>query len=146
MTLVFRIFHSYVDVGNQILVQSGRADIPQAIVTTWTSKDTCTVIVCWSGALACAKRVQRGTVGEKIWLSRHPINFFLGQNRTCVRPPLYVSWGERRNSNKAESFFRLNFNAYTNVDNRERAWARDNKQNRTNFAGRKTWKFYSGSE
>ena len=46
MTLVFRIFHSYVDVGKQILVQSRRADIPQAIVTTGTSKDTCTVIVC----------------------------------------------------------------------------------------------------
>ena len=69
----------------------------------------------------------------------YPSNkFFLGQNRTCVRPPLYVNWGERRSSNKAESFFRLNFNAYNKVDKRERARAGDNKQRRTNFAGGKT--------
>ena len=41
LTLVFRIFHSYVDVGNQILVQSGRAyNVPQANFTRATSKDT----------------------------------------------------------------------------------------------------------
>ena len=37
LTLMFRIFHSYVDVGNQVLVQSGRADIRQANFTTGTS-------------------------------------------------------------------------------------------------------------
>ena len=31
---------------------------------------------------------------------------------------------------KAESFFRLNYNAYTDLDNRERATARDKKKQR----------------
>ena len=34
------------------------------------------------------------------------------------------------NKNKADYFFRLNFNVYINVDKRERARARDKKQRR----------------
>ena len=51
--------------------------------------------------------------------------------RAYVRPPLHVSWVERKNSNKSDFFFfRLNFNVCNDVDNRERARARDNKQRR----------------
>ena len=37
---------------------------------------------------------------------------------------------ERKNNNKAESFFRLNSDVYTNVDNGERARAIDKKRKR----------------
>ena len=37
---------------------------------------------------------------------------------------------KKYNNNKADSFFRLNFNVYINVDRRERARARDKKQRR----------------
>ena len=37
---------------------------------------------------------------------------------------------EPEDDNQAESSFRLNFNVYTDVDNRERARARDKKQRR----------------
>jgi len=52
--------------------------------------------VCYSWALACAKRAQRSTTGKKIWLSMHPRNFV---NETIVRTslrtsPLHVSRGE----------------------------------------------------
>ena len=55
--------------------------------------------------------------------------------------------GEKNNNNnKAESFFRLNFNAYINVDNREKARARNKTiTTKTNLVGRKTSKFYSGA-
>ena len=55
---------------------------------------------------------------------------------------------EKNNNNKAESFFRLNFNVYINVDNREKARARNRTTTTTttNLVGRKTWKFYSGTE
>ena len=49
---------------------------------------------------------------------------------------------------KAESFFRLNFNVYINVDNREKATARNKTTittTETNLVGRKTKKFYSGA-
>ena len=38
---------------------------------------------------------------------------------------------KKYNNNKADSFFRLNFNVYINVDKRERARARDKKQRRS---------------
>ena len=56
--------------------------------------------------------------------------------------------GEKNNNNnKAESFFRLNFNAYINVDNREKARARNKTTTttKTNLVGRKTSTFYSGA-
>ena len=34
---------------------------------------------------------------------------------------------EKTSNNKADSFFRLDFNVYTDVDNRERARAKDKK-------------------
>ena len=37
---------------------------------------------------------------------------------------------DKNNNNKANSFFRLNFNVYIDVDNGERARARDKKQRR----------------
>ena len=69
---------------------------------------------------------------------------------TNIRPPLHVSRGEilhvkhphvsavnrlatrtfreeKTSNNKAGSFFRLDFNVYTDVDNRERARAKDEK-------------------
>ena len=78
-----------------------------------------------------------------------------------VQPPIHVSRGEilkfkhtrvsavnrmatrtfrekKYNKNKADSFFQLNFNVCINVDNRERARARDEKTKETNFVGRKT--------
>ena len=70
--------------------------------------------------------------------------------RPYVRPPLHVSRGEilhfnyprvfavnriatrnfsdQNNNNKADSFSRLNFNVYVDVDNREKARARDKRQ------------------
>ena len=45
-----------------------------------------------------------------------------------------------------ESFFGLNFNVCLDVDNRARARARDKQIKEANFVGRKTWKFYWGSE
>ena len=45
---------------------------------------------------------------------------------------------KKYNKNKADSFFQLNFNVCINVDNRERARARDEKTKETNFVGRKT--------
>ena len=59
------------------------------------------------------------------------------------------------NNEKAESFVRLNFNVYINVDNRERAKARNTQQRRPisleekhqNFtAAVRKWKCYSGHE
>ena len=78
-----------------------------------------------------------------------------------VQPPIHISRGEilkfkhtrvsavnrmatrtfrekKYNKNKADSFFPLNFNVCINVDNRERARARDEKTKETNFVGRKT--------
>ena len=37
---------------------------------------------------------------------------------------------DKNNNNKADSFFRLNFNVYIDVDNGERARARDKKHRR----------------
>ena len=92
-------------------------------------------------------------MGKKIWLSMHPKNFG-SENWSSVRcPPLHVSWGEilhfkyprllalkrweppgiseiKNNTNKADSFFRLNFNVCIDVDNREWARVRDKKQRR----------------
>ena len=49
--------------------------------------------------------------------------------------------------NKADSFFRLNFNVYIDVDNREKARLRDKKQRRpSSLEVRKLWNFYTGSE
>ena len=44
---------------------------------------------------------------------------------------------DENNNNKADSFFRLNFNVYIDVDNRERARARDKNTKETNFVGKK---------
>ena len=78
-----------------------------------------------------------------------------------VQPPIHVSRGEilkfkhrrvsavnrmatrtfrekKYNKNKADSFSPLNCNVYINVDNRERARARDEETKETNFVGRKT--------
>ena len=75
-------------------------------------------------------------MGKKIWLSMH-----LRKNRSFVRPPIYVSQVEvshfkhlrvsvgnrtatwtirkkKKHSNKAESFFQLNFKVYIEVDKR----------------------------
>ena len=88
-------------------------------------------------------------MGKNIWLSMCPRNF--GSEKivcTYVRPPLHVSRGEapaltavkriatrtfreeKNSNNKAGSFFRLDFNVYTDVDNRERARSRDKKRRR----------------
>ena len=57
--------------------------------------------------------------------------------------------GEKNNNNnnEADSFFRLNFNAYINVDNREKARAinKTTTTTKANLVGRKTSKFYSGA-
>ena len=99
----------------------------------------------------------RRTMGKKIWLSMRSRNFSFDKIvRTYVHPPLHVSRGEtlhfkhparfgdkshghrdfkreteRKNNNinkKAEFFVRLNFNDYINVENRERAKARNTQQ------------------
>ena len=88
------------------------------------------------------------------------------ENRS-VRPPRYVRRGEilqfkypcvsavnriatrtfrdkknnNNNNSKADSFFRLTFNVYIHVDNKERAGARDKKQRRPI-----SLEFYSGGE
>ena len=49
-----------------------------------------------------------------------------GVNRMATR-----SIRGKVNNNKAESFFRLNLSVYIDLDNRERAKARDNKQRRS---------------
>ena len=48
---------------------------------------------------------------------------------------------EWKDSNKAESFFRINFYVYTDMDDRERARARDKTKN---FVGGTTCPFFSG--
>ena len=62
---------------------------------------------------------------------------------------------QNNNNKKAESFVRLNFNVYINVENRERAKARNTQQRRPisleekhqNFtAAVRKWKCYSGHE
>ena len=84
----------------------------------------------------------------------HPRNF--GSEKIVrekyVRPPLQVSLDEvlhfkhprvsavnriasqtfrnKNNNNKADSLFRLHFSVYSDVDNRERAGARDKKKRR----------------
>ena len=59
------------------------------------------------------------------------------RTRTYVRAPLHVSRGEILHFRypcvsavNADSFFRLNSNVFIDVDNRERARARDKKQRR----------------
>ena len=91
-------------------------------------------------------------MGKENWVSKNPRNF--GSDKisviTYVSPPLHVSRGEilhfkhpcvlavncmatrtfrEKKQSKAESFFfRLNFNVYNDVENRERARTRDKKK------------------
>ena len=69
---------------------------------------------------------------------------------TCIYTKNYttvqINRKREKNNNKAKSFFRLNFNVYINMKNREKARARNKKTTENNFVGRKTWKFYSGGE
>ena len=48
-----------------------------------------------------------------------------------------LTFRDKNNNNKADSIFQLNFKVYIDVDNRERASARQ-KTKETNFVGRKT--------
>ena len=92
-------------------------------------------------------------MGKKTWLSVHPRNFGpekIVRTRPYLRPPLHVSLGEilhfkyqrvsavnriatrnfrdkKNHNNNADSFFRLNFNVYIDVDNRERGRDKKNK-------------------
>ena len=50
------------------------------------------------------------------------------------------------NNNNAGLLFRLNYSVYIDVDNRERAKARDKEQRRPISLEKKTCKFYSGGE
>ena len=51
---------------------------------------------------------------------------------------------ERKKTTRRSLFFRLNFNVYSDVDNRERARARNKKKQRKRiFVGRKAWKFFA---
>ena len=58
--------------------------------------------------------------------------------------PAYIQ--TKTTTTNADSFFRLNFSVYINLNNKERARARDKNQRRQNFIGRKTKTFYSGGE
>ena len=51
-----------------------------------------------------------------------------------------------KSNNKAESFFRLTFNAYIDVDNRERATEGDKKQRRPNSSQEKQKNYSSGNK
>ena len=54
--------------------------------------------------------------------------FYFVWSLLADRRPLWSSWPHEKDNNKAESFFfRLTFNVYADVDNRERARARDKK-------------------
>ena len=85
-------------------------------------------------------------MSEKIWFPTHPRNFGSEKNRPYLRPPLHVSRGEilhfkhslvltvnctasrtfrDKKQQKANSFFRLNFDVYIDVDNRGRAKERE---------------------
>ena len=60
----------------------------------------------------------------KVCISSRPARFIRPLNRMAT-----LTFTEKKyNNNKDDSFFRLNFNAFLNVDNRERAGARDKKQ------------------
>ena len=70
-------------------------------------------------------------VTSEPWDNQCDMTFFTlgGACNLCInwQPGLL----KRKNSIKAESFlFRLNFNVYADMDNRERARARDKKQSR----------------
>ena len=93
---------------------------------------------------------------------------------TFVRPPVHVSRGEilhfkhphvsavnrmatrtfreeKNSNNKADSFFRLDFNVYTDVDSRERARARDKtnkkKEKHENFiAAVRKWEMQAATK
>ena len=55
--------------------------------------------------------------------------FYFVWSLDADRRLLWSSWPPGKDSNKAESFFfRLTFNVYADVDNRERARARDKKK------------------
>ena len=79
-------------------------------------------------------------MGKKIWKSMHPRNFgpstrsckpgwnfpFQVPARSAVHHIATRTFRKKKNSkNKADSFFRLNFNVFIGVDNKERARARD---------------------
>ena len=84
-------------------------------------------------------------MGKRIWLSMHPRNFGSDKiGRTYVLPHAWVKfWISKKtahfrgkshghpkrdkNDKKAKSFFRLDFKAYIDKDNRERASVRDKK-------------------
>ena len=68
---------------------------------------------------------------NKLWLSMHPRNF--GSDK-IVRTT-YVPYVHTLHVHP--------INGSINLDNRERARARNKKTTATNFVGRKTWKFYS---
>ena len=113
-------------------------------------------------------RAAEHLMGKKIWSYASKKVWFWENRlyRVCpyIRPPLHVSQGEilhfkylrvsavnriatrtfrDKKNNKADSFFRLNFEVYIGVDNRERARARYKNAKETNFILRITWKFYS---
>ena len=60
---------------------------------------------------------------DEIWCFKHPR--VSAVNRIASRP-----FRDKKTTTKADSFFRLNFNVYIDVDNRQRARTRDKNQRR----------------
>jgi len=82
----------------------------------------------------------------KFCISSRPARFIRPLNRMATR-----TFTEKKyNNNKDDSFFRLNFNVFLNVDNRERAEERDKKTkrpNRENFiAAVRRWEMLAASK
>ena len=126
-----------------------------ALLMIWHQSTLSPLISLIIAELSRAKREQRSPWARKFGAIQ--AIFVLRKScgvRPYVRPPLNVSRVEilhfkytrisavnrsiatrtlKKNNNKADSFFRLNFKVYIGVDNRERARARDKKTKETNF-------------
>ena len=69
-------------------------------------------------------------VPPPLHVRRHEILHFKHPRVSAVNRIASRTFRDKNNNNKADSFFRLNFNVYIDLDKRERARARDKKQKR----------------
>ena len=80
--------------------------------------------------------LRKSSIRPPLHVSRDEILHFKHLRVSAVNRKASRAFRDKNNNNKADSFFRLNFNVYIDVNNGERARARE-KTKETNFVERK---------
>ena len=95
---------------------------------------------------AFADKYHMGISGLRWKTGRFEVKFCISSTSivSAVNRMAARMFRERQRERKNVSFFRLNFNVHINMDNREKARARNITE--TNLVGRKTWKTYRAGE